>query len=143
MTSIAPTPDPPYTAVIFTAVPSEDSEGYDDTAERMNAIVRDQPGFLAVEHASGPPEITVSYWATDADARAWKAVAEHRAAQEEGQQRWYADYRVRVARVERDYGPSSSDSSTSRSSAAAARPSSIEATAISTPSSMESTAPPT
>jgi heme-degrading monooxygenase HmoA len=37
-------------------------------------------------------------------ARAWKAVAEHVAAQHLGQERWYAHYRVRVATVEREYG---------------------------------------
>lgn len=105
MCDIAPTPEPPYTAVIFTALPTATQAGYDEMAVRMNEMVVDQPGFLGVESSAGPPEITVSYWATDADARAWKAVAEHRAAQERGRSEWYADYRVRVCRVERDYGP--------------------------------------
>ncbi len=48
--------------------------------------------------------ISVSYWATEADARAWKRVAEHVAAQQLGHDRWYRAYRVRVATVERDYG---------------------------------------
>lgn len=105
MTSLADTPEPPYVAVIFTAVPSGDDAGYDATATRMNALAAAQPGFLGVEHAPGPPEVTVSYWATEDDARAWRSVTEHRAAQEQGRRRWYADYRVRVARVERAYGP--------------------------------------
>jgi heme-degrading monooxygenase HmoA len=37
-------------------------------------------------------------------AAAWKQVAEHPVAQESGKQVWYADYRVRVATVARDYG---------------------------------------
>ena len=49
--------------------------------------------------------MTVSYWASPAAARAWKAVAEHAAAQALGRERWYADYRVRIATVDRDYGP--------------------------------------
>ena len=48
--------------------------------------------------------ITVSYWRTEADALAWKQVAEHLGAQRLGQERWYAAYRVRVAIVQRDYG---------------------------------------
>ncbi|QGG95587.1 antibiotic biosynthesis monooxygenase family protein [Actinomarinicola tropica] len=102
---IASTPEPPYTAVIFTAVPSEDRSGYLETAMRMLELVADQPGFLAVESSEGPPEITVSYWASDEHARAWKAAAEHLVAQRRGREEWYRDYRVRVARVERDYGP--------------------------------------
>ncbi len=48
--------------------------------------------------------ITVSYWMDDESARAWKAVAEHRIAQERGRAQWYADYSVVVAQVTRAYG---------------------------------------
>ena len=48
--------------------------------------------------------ITVSYWASVADARAWKKVTEHLAAQQTGRERWYRGYRVRIATVEREYG---------------------------------------
>jgi heme-degrading monooxygenase HmoA len=37
---------------------------------------------------------------------AWKCDTEHQKAQRGGQQVWYADYEVRVARVERAYGKS-------------------------------------
>ena len=48
--------------------------------------------------------ITVSYW-TDEDAiKNWKTNAEHRLAQEAGRKTWYADYRLRIAKVERAYG---------------------------------------
>ena len=47
----------------------------------------------------------VSYWADESAAAAWKQVAEHLVAQERGARVWYADYRVRVATVTRDYGP--------------------------------------
>jgi heme-degrading monooxygenase HmoA len=46
----------------------------------------------------------VSYWADEESARAWKLVAEHLVAQQRGRDVWYADYRVRVAVVHRDYG---------------------------------------
>lgn len=74
----------------------------------MEVLAAEQPGYLGIESARSPDGlgITVSYWADDASARAWKQVAEHQAAQEEGVRRFYADYRVRVARVEREYaGP--------------------------------------
>lgn len=47
--------------------------------------------------------ITVSYWATEADARAWKQVGEHVAAQNAGRDRWYDSYHLRVATVTREY----------------------------------------
>jgi heme-degrading monooxygenase HmoA len=46
----------------------------------------------------------VSYWRDEQAAGAWRAVADHEAAQRLGRERWYASYRVRVARVDREYG---------------------------------------
>jgi heme-degrading monooxygenase HmoA len=100
----ADTPRPPYTAVIFTSVRTDDEDGYDETDARMSELAAQQPGYLGVESARGDLGITVSYWASPADARAWKTVAEHRLAQQTGRQRWYRGYRVRVATVEREYG---------------------------------------
>jgi heme-degrading monooxygenase HmoA len=102
---VARTPSPPYVAVIFTSVQTDDLDGYDETAARMEELAAEQPGYLGFEAARSGLGITVSYWATEDDARAWKAVAEHAEAQRRGRSQWYADYRVRIARVDRDYGP--------------------------------------
>lgn len=103
--SIARTPEPPYTAVIFTSVRTAADDGYATMSRRMEELAAEQPGYLGHESAREEVGITVSYWTDDAAARAWKAVAEHVIAQERGRTRWYADYQVRVARVERSYGP--------------------------------------
>lgn len=102
--AIADTPRPPYVAVIFTSVQTEDLDGYSAMAERMESLAREQPGYLGFEAARSGLGIAVSYWATDADARAWKQVVDHAEAQRLGREQWYASYRVRVATVERDYG---------------------------------------
>ena len=102
--TIAATPDPPYTAVIFTSLRTEGDHGYDAMAERMFELAAEQPGFLGVESAREGLGITVSYWVDDASAAAWKQVAEHLVAQEQGISTWYAEYAVRVATVTRDYG---------------------------------------
>jgi heme-degrading monooxygenase HmoA len=75
-------------------------------AAEMDALAAEQPGYLGIEsvRVEGGLGITVSYWADDASARTWKDVAEHRAAQQLGRERWYEAYRLRVATVERDYG---------------------------------------
>ena len=106
VSAIAPTPRPPYVAVIFTNVQSDDIEGYGDAADRMEALAAAQPGYLGFETARTPggAGISVSYWADAAAAQSWKAVAEHAEAQRLGRERWYASYRVRVATVEREYG---------------------------------------
>ncbi|SDD61857.1 antibiotic biosynthesis monooxygenase family protein [Nocardioides lianchengensis] len=108
--SIASTPEPPYTAVVFTSLRTEGDQGYARMAERMDLLAQEQPGYLGIEAArdAGGLGITVSYWVDDAAAAAWKQVAEHLVAQERGRDVWYADYRVRVATVTRAYGPTRS-----------------------------------
>jgi heme-degrading monooxygenase HmoA len=101
---IASTPEPPYTAVIFTSLRTDGDRGYAATAARMEELAARQPGYLGIESARDGLGITVSYWRSETDAAAWKQVAEHLAAQRRGRQEWYADYRVRVATVTRDYG---------------------------------------
>ena len=104
MSAIADTPEPPYYAVIFTSLQSGDIEGYQATAERMLELAARQPGYLGVESAREGIGITVSYWKDLESIRRWRADAEHREAQRSGRTRWYAEYRTRIALVERDYG---------------------------------------
>ncbi len=104
MKTIAPTPEPPYYAVIFTSLRTSDDQGYADMAARMEALAAQQPGFLGIESVREGVGITVSYWDSLAAIRAWKQQSEHLQAQRLGRRSWYADFKVRIARVERDYG---------------------------------------
>lgn len=108
MSEIADTPTPPYYAVIFTSLQTDDLEGYAQTAARMLELAARQPGYLGVESAREGLGITISYWSDLESIRAWKLEAEHREAQRQGKKRWYAAYKTRITRVERDYGNSSS-----------------------------------
>lgn len=104
--SIAKTPSPPYFSVIFTSRRSGADPEYDATAARMIELARDQPGFLGIESArnEGGLGVTVSYWESEESIRAWKSNSEHQVAQERGKTEWYAAYRLRVAKVTREYG---------------------------------------
>jgi heme-degrading monooxygenase HmoA len=104
----AETPEPPYVAVIFTSTRTDGDRGYAAMSGSMHALAAEQPGFLGIESAREGIGITVSYWKDHESARAWKQVAAHLVAQRRGREVWYADYRVRVATVERDYGMESS-----------------------------------
>lgn len=97
--------EPPYYAAIFTSRRSgEDDEGYAEASSRMMELATAMPGFLGVDSAREDVGITVSYW-RDIDAiKAWKRDAEHMLAQGEGRARWYDAYRLRITKVERDYG---------------------------------------
>ena len=100
-------PPAPYYAVIFSSTLSDDAEGYSTMAARMVALAREQEGFIDVESAARTSEgfgITVSYWRDLESIRKWKNVSEHAAAQRMGRDAFYRSYRLRIARVERDYG---------------------------------------
>lgn len=103
MSKLAQTPDPPYYAVIFTSLQTEDLEGYGDTSARMIELAAQQPGFLGVESARGDDGlgITVSFWESEEAIANWRKHAEHRLAQEKGRARFYSEFFTRVAKVER------------------------------------------
>jgi heme-degrading monooxygenase HmoA len=105
--AFAKTPAPPYYAVIFSAQHSGQARAaYERTAERMIELAAERPGFLGIETVRGADGfgITVSYWTSEDAIAAWKADAEHQAAQDAGKSTWYEHFELRVARVERAYG---------------------------------------
>jgi len=104
---IADTPKPPYYAVIFSSVQSNNTEGYAAMAEHMAKLARDQSGFLGMESARNELGITVSYWTDLESIKAWKEHSEHLVAQNKGRSEWYSQYKTRISKVERDYSFSS------------------------------------
>jgi len=104
MGSIAKTPQPPYYAVVFTAVATEVQDGYGEMVQRMHELASESSGFLGMESAGSDFEITVSYWEDEESVLHWRQNAAHQVAQELGKSKWYEAYQVRVARVEREYG---------------------------------------
>jgi heme-degrading monooxygenase HmoA len=101
---IANTPAPPYYAVIFTSIKVAADDGYEAMANEMEALARQQPGFLGFESARNDLGISVSYWQSPEAIAAWKQNERHLIAQQKGKAEWYKSYRTRVCRVERDYG---------------------------------------
>lgn len=101
---IAKTPKPPYYAVIFTSVRTEGDNGYSQMADEMEKLVRKQPGFLGYESARNETGITVSYWKDLESIKKWKENNSHKIAREKGREEWYGKFKVRIAKVERDYG---------------------------------------
>ena len=107
--AIAATPKAPYYAVIFTSLRTEGDRtqgdrGYGKMAEAMEKLAATQPGFLGIESARDGLGITVSYWENLESIAAWKQNAQHLVAQERGRDAWYEEFKVRICRVERDYG---------------------------------------
>ncbi|SHI41029.1 antibiotic biosynthesis monooxygenase family protein [Pseudozobellia thermophila] len=94
----------PYYAVIFTSKRTSGDQGYAEMAVRMADLAKEQPGFLGMESAREEVGITVSYWKNLGAIAQWKANADHLFAQKKGQEDWYESYKVRICRVEREYG---------------------------------------
>jgi heme-degrading monooxygenase HmoA len=103
--SLANTPEPPYWAVIFTAVRQDAEDGYAELAHRMDELAAQQPGYLGIESVRGADGtgITVSYWDSEESIRNWKANLEHRVAQRKGHEGFYKAWFTRVCKVERAY----------------------------------------
>lgn len=100
----ANTPAPPYYAVTFTSIRTTGDNGYAETAKRMVELAAAQPGFLGVESARNELGITVSYWQDLEAIKNWREHFEHTQARNKGRETWYAGFKVRICKVEREYG---------------------------------------
>jgi heme-degrading monooxygenase HmoA len=93
----------PYYAVIFTSTQTENIEGYEEMAIKMETLAKTQKGFLGVDSARNEIGITVSYWESLESIKNWKQNSEHLLAQQKGIKEWYNWYNVRICKVEREY----------------------------------------
>ena len=96
-------------AVIFEVEPAEGCrEAYLDLAGELKPLLSDIDGFISVERFESLTQpgkiLSLSVWRDEEAVRQWRAVAEHRVAQTRGRGELFANYRLRVAGVIRDYG---------------------------------------
>jgi heme-degrading monooxygenase HmoA len=96
-------------AVIFEVSPTFGRRDvYLQLAAELNARLQEIDGFVSIERfesLSVPGKIlSLSFWRDEEAVRRWRNGAEHRAAQEAGRTGVFADYRLRVVSVLRDYG---------------------------------------
>jgi len=96
-------------AVIFEVIPAPGRrEEYLDLATQLRPELEKIDGFISVERfASLTNEnkiLSLSFWRDEEAARRWRNLAGHREAQARGRSGVFADYRLRIAGVVRDYG---------------------------------------
>ncbi|MDQ0319463.1 heme-degrading monooxygenase HmoA [Pararhizobium capsulatum DSM 1112] len=96
-------------AVIFEVTPAPGRRDvYLHLAAQLHARLKDIDGFLSIERFESlvtPGKIlSLSFWRDEEAVRQWRNLSEHRGAQEAGRHGVFADYRLRVASVLRDYG---------------------------------------
>jgi len=93
-------------AVIFVSQrATADREGYEKAAREMISAAQEFPGYCGIHSVRDADGIgiTVSYWASEEAARAWKANAAHTAIREQGRSTWYEWYEMIIADVTRGY----------------------------------------
>jgi len=102
---------PPYYACIFPNIQSEDVRGYSEMASMMDGLAKQQEGYLGIDSTRNEDGfgITVSYWRTEQSMLDWKKQVDHHGAQWLGRERWYKDYHVHIAKVEREYSLANSN----------------------------------
>jgi len=96
-------------AVIFEVTPAEGrKDAYLDIAARLRPTLEQIDGFISVERfqsLSNPGKmLSLSFFRDEEAVQEWRKVEAHRAAQQAGRDRLFADYRLRIASVVRDYG---------------------------------------
>lgn len=96
-------------AVIFEVTPRAGCrEAYLDIAKELRPILERIDGFISVERfeslTTPGKMLSLSFFRDEAAVERWRAVERHRAAQQAGRGRLFAEYRLRVAAVIRDYG---------------------------------------
>lgn len=96
-------------AIIFESQPHPDKkDAYLEAAARMRPLAEAIDGFISVERfesITNPGKIvSLSFWRDEEAVRQWRNVEEHRRTQAAGRKSIFADYRLRVAQVLRDYG---------------------------------------
>jgi heme-degrading monooxygenase HmoA len=95
--------------VIFEVRPKAGRKGdYLDIAASLRPELEKIDGFISVERFASLTDdgkvLSLSFWRDEAAVIAWRRHAEHQAAQGRGRHGVFANYRLRVAAVLRDYG---------------------------------------
>ncbi len=96
-------------AVIFEVWPAEgERQHYLELAAALRADLEGRDGFISVERFESLTQpgklLSLSIWRDEEAVRAWRCLPSHRSAQAKGRGGVFADYRLRVASVLRDYG---------------------------------------
>jgi len=96
-------------AVIFEVTPAEGrKEEYLDIAASLRPVLEKIDGFISVERfqsLTDPKKVlSLSFFRDEEAVREWRNTIAHRGAQAKGRAGIFADYRLRIASVIRDYG---------------------------------------
>ena len=95
-------------AVIFEVWPtSQGREAYLRIAAELREFLEGRDGFISIERFQSMTEeskiLSLSFWRDEAAIEQWRNLPDHRNAQQKGRKQLFKSYRIRVAKVARDY----------------------------------------
>lgn len=96
-------------AVIFEVTPAPGQRGaYLEAAAALKPLLAQIDGFVSIERFESLSEpgklLSLSFWRDEEAVARWRQQEAHRSTQAAGRDHVFADYRLRVAAVVRDYG---------------------------------------
>ena len=96
-------------AVIFEVWPAEGrADEYFDLAAELRSSLVEFDGFVSVERFRSLTDpnklLSLSFWRDEDAVKSWRNQENHRHSQAKGRGGVFADYRLRIASVIRDYG---------------------------------------
>ncbi len=98
--------------VIFEVkVKPEGIKEYLQLASELRNALDDMDGFISVERFTSLTNegklVSLSFWESEEAVSTWRNSIDHKRAQQKGRFELFIDYRIRVAKVLRDYGSDS------------------------------------
>jgi len=95
-------------AVIFEVkIRSDKKEEYLKIASELRSFLENREGFISIERFQSLSEegkvLSLSFWEDENAIEKWRNVLEHRGGQKAGKEKLFHSYRIRVAKVLRDY----------------------------------------
>ncbi len=95
-------------AVIFEVYPEAAGKAeYLQIAAELRTQLEGRDGFISIERFQSLVDegkiLSLSFWRDEEAIHSWRNLLEHRMAQQQGRERLFRKYRIRVAEVVRDY----------------------------------------
>ena len=95
-------------AVIFEVIPTaKGREEYFALAADLKKHLSEMPGFISIERFQSLVDankiLSLSFWENEEAIAQWRNLEKHRSAQGKGRNVLFESYRIRVARIARDY----------------------------------------
>ena len=97
-----------YAVIFEVEIKPEGKEEYLKIASDLRNELNDIDGFISIERfqslVNQKKLVSLSFWESEEAISNWRKNINHRMAQQKGRYKLFADYRLRVAPIVRDYG---------------------------------------